>query len=406
MDADSPYGRVVAAIAGCADLHPRVHAHETDKNEPSLAAIVIAALCDTEIDTPSRDRTPDESDADIVKRLLRTEYTRSSSGGVQPRSGPQFTLERQHWHERDARIIFDDTTHSYHLADPHDGTFKRFPGSVSSAYGAFFEHFDGNSVVRRHWQNWLGQPTHKNHAVVKAVLEFRRGLEVAEPDQGSHDASEATIQCLVRVMTALWNRKNRLNADSDKGTQMHAAIEWYLNGTPLDELPSCMLEHRGEKTMCLDQFSQFCEDIMRGEGLRPYRTEWSVYDEDSYLSGQIDSVMIDADGGLHMVDWKRCQTPDLGPDQRWFRKGKPPCHEVPDNDFGHYTMQQNIYKAIVEKNYGLKIKSMRLAHFHPYALTSFRMVDVPDCAVAVQEIMAIRSRQFGDQPAPKKPRVV
>ena len=84
----------------------------------------------------------------------------------------------------------------------------------------------------------------------------------------------------------------------------------------------------------------------------------------------------------------------MGPDQPTYRKGSPPCDAVADNDFGHYSMQQCLYKAIVEKNYGLRIKSMRLAQFHPDALTSYRMVTVPDHSAVVQEVMRLRAERF------------
>ena len=46
-------------------------------------------------------------------------------------------------------------------------------------------------------------------------------------------------------------------------------------------------------------------------------------------------------------------------------------------DYNKYTLQQNIYKYILEKNYDKKISSMNLLILHPNYLT-FHIVQVPE----------------------------
>jgi hypothetical protein len=392
----STYASIVDAVRGVDDLNPRVLSHEMDdaNGEPSLEAMLVASVCNIELTFPDSHGHHVESDMEIVARLAREEYELSVEGHVLPRKGPQFTLERENWHPRDARILFDDLTHSYHLLDETSKSYRRFPGSVSSAYGAFFEHFDARKVVTKLWPAWMRSRDHRNHALTNAVVDF---LRVSGDAPVRERVGDKEVDVLVRVMSAVWGRKNRLDSASEKGTRMHAAIEWFMNGTPMGKLPSQLglLEHRGEPTMLQVQFESFCREVMEGEGLKPYRTEWSVYDEDSFLSGQIDCIVVDARGDLHMIDWKRCKNPDLGPDQASFRVGASPCDSIPDNDFGHYSMQQNIYRAILEKNYGLKIVSMRLAQFHPYALERYRMIRVPDHQEVAHDIMRLRTRDGG-----------
>jgi hypothetical protein len=62
-----------------------------------------------------------------------------------------------------------------------------------------------------------------------------------------------------------------------------------------------------------------------------------------------------------MVDWKRSkEIKKFG-----FKKGLGCCSHLQDCNFVHYTIQLNIYKYILEKNYGLKITDMYIVVFHP-----------------------------------------
>ena len=50
-----------------------------------------------------------------------------------------------------------------------------------------------------------------------------------------------------------------------------------------------------------EYFLQFVGDHPE---LKPYRTEWMIYDEDLKLAGSIDMVYENADGTLSIYDWK------------------------------------------------------------------------------------------------------
>ena len=50
------------------------------------------------------------------------------------------------------------------------------------------------------------------------------------------------------------------------------------------------------------QFLKYQEDY---KDLKPYRTEWMIYDEELKLAGSIDMVNENSDGTLQIRDWKR-----------------------------------------------------------------------------------------------------
>ena len=346
---------------------------------------VVAAMLDLRVVKGDEVASSDaEIDRDALGRIRR-EYTFADSEQrvAQPRAPPRYALERQNWHERDARIVFDDLSHRYYL----DGT-RRFEGSVSSAYGAYFGKFDGAECVRKNWNRPYRGWEHNAESPYNPLVRLLRAC--FSEDDGMLE------RALARVMLHMWQAKNLQERASEKGTAMHEAIEMLLNGVPVaDPQFLSLLSMDGETTLPMDQFGDFTRRVQESEGLTPYRTEWSVWDDDSMLSGQIDSVFIGPDGALHMVDWKRSKHLDLGPDMPHYKRwGAPPCERLPDNDFGKYSMQQNLYACILEANYGLEVRSMRLAHFHPTLEGGrCRVIDVPDRRAEAREILRLRSAE-------------
>ena len=70
-------------------------------------------------------------------------------------------------------------------------------------------------------------------------------------------------------------------------------------------------------------------------------------------------------GEYHMIDWKRCSKQIHPLDGRKYNKfGKPPCAELVDNTFSKYSLQQNLYAAILYDSYNITVKSMRLVQLH------------------------------------------
>ena len=61
-----------------------------------------------------------------------------------------------------------------------------------------------------------------------------------------------------------------------KGTYMHRQIDKALNGLPYDA-----------STIEMEQFHIFVETELESRGWQLYRSEWSVYDEDVMVAGQL-----------------------------------------------------------------------------------------------------------------------
>jgi ATP-dependent exoDNAse (exonuclease V) beta subunit len=122
--------------------------------------------------------------------------------------------------------------------------------------------------------------------------------------------------------------------------------------------------------------------------MKPYRTEWMIYDEDIKISGSIDMVYENDDGTLSIYDWKRCKQITKVNQYNKFAITKEIC-DMPDSNFWHYSLQLNTYKAILEAKYNKRIRDMFLVQLHPEADEgNYALYPVPDLSITVTELLS------------------
>lgn len=115
-------------------------------------------------------------------------------------------------------------------------------------------------------------------------------------------------------------------------------------------------------------FKKFLED----HSLKPFRTEWRVFDPRYKVAGTIDLICKNNKGKYDIYDWKRSKkiiNKDLSI-QKTDQYGKTSINglkNIPDTSYWHYSLQQNIYRRILEENYGILIDKMYLVVlYHEY----------------------------------------
>jgi hypothetical protein len=156
----------------------------------------------------------------------------------------------------------------------------------------------------------------------------------------------------VEEIVGRWDAKGKTSAE--EGTYLHAQIENYYLGKSYDR-PA--------------EFEYF-EDFHKVHShLKPYRSEWRVFDEEMQVAGTIDFVAKEG-RAFDMYDWKRTRkVVDFEGDPiTWDSYGKygiGPLSSISDTSYNRYCIQQTIYRYILEKNYGLKIRKMYLVVLHP-----------------------------------------
>jgi hypothetical protein len=77
---------------------------------------------------------------------------------------------------------------------------------------------------------------------------------------------------------------NKAKTSSESGTNTHYNIECYYNEIPVDDESI--------------EFKYFMDYVNNFPNLKPYRTEWLIYDEELKITGSIDMVYENDDGTL------------------------------------------------------------------------------------------------------------
>jgi hypothetical protein len=245
-------------------------------------------------------------------------------------------LERVNAHPRDSRIVLDNEMHQYFI----DGL--RYPGSVSALIHEYFPQFDGPAVVRGSFDKWS---TNRANKYYRLIFYLRSVLELDD---------ERCKQEITRTWAASGHRASTL------GTDTHLQIKLCLN----DEA-----HEPGSR-----EFQQYVAWRGTHPTWQPYRSEWSVFSEAELICGQIDSVWVDDAGLYHMADWKRVS--EMKTTAFRNESGFGPLKAMPNTNWGHYVLQQNVYAWMVEAHYGIKLASLWLVQVRllVYAALSYECV--------------------------------
>ena len=130
---------------------------------------------------------------------------------------------------------------------------------------------------------------------------------------------------------------------------------------------------------------KFVDDF---KDLKPYRTEWMVWDRELKFAGSIDMVFENPDGTLMIYDWKRSK--EIKKTASFLKFSTTECIEhLPDTNYWHYSLQLNTYKALIERNYGKKVTDMYLVCLYPDN-KDFQMWKVPDLQEEVNDLFELR----------------
>ena len=189
-----------------------------------------------------------------------------------------------------------------------------------------------------------------------------------------------------------WNSNS--GAVSGAGTDLHFEIECFNNNNQLSfpytngELAENYLSNNdSEKSLEWQYFINFVKDY---PNLKPYRTEWTVFNEDIKISGSIDMIYENPDGTLSIYDWKRSK--NITRINNFNKFALPPsiCH-LPDSNFWHYALQLNTYKYILETKYNKIVKELYLVRLHPDAEEkNYELIELPILTTEINDLIQER----------------
>jgi len=243
-------------------------------------------------------------------------------------------LKLSNYHKNDENIIFYEDGHKYKILSDKNSTYT----SVTTWIHNHFKKFDSDKIISNMMK---GKNWHEGHKYW--------GLSAIE-------------------IKKLWSENGK--KESQAGTDLHYNIECFMNNSELKKgyIHKDLYNSYINKPLPIYhnniEWQYFLNFVLENEDFIPYRTEWMIYDTDYKLAGSIDMVYKNKDGSLNIYDWKRSK--EITTINRWNQFSTTPCiAELPDSNFWHYSLQLNIYKRIIEKNYNFIIKDLYLVRLHP-----------------------------------------
>ena len=277
-------------------------------------------------------------------------------------------------HPRDALIEFDAGPHKYTCAGEADYM------SVTTWNHSHFKAFDADTIITKMMSNkttWPKSPYYgQTREDIKAGWEKNRD-EAAQAGTEMHYAIECYYRGVASAPHALTPRSGAGGAEG-VSTEGETSPEWGGGACGVEACPP-----------------QFVSFVAANPTLKPYRTEWMIFDEDVRLAGSIDMVYEnETDGTLMIYDWKRCKEITKFSNFKDAAYAVTECiSHLPDTNFWHYALQLNTYKTILEAKYDKKVSLMCLVVLHPNFPT-YQVHTVPDLAEEMTALMALRKAQL------------
>lgn len=268
-------------------------------------------------------------------------------------------------HSRDKNILFSEKGHKYTILTEPDVKYT----SVTTWNHSHFEQFDADKIIDTMMKSKGWKEGHKYWGLTADQIKTQ------------------------------WNSNK--DAVAGAGTDLHYEIECFQNDDSFyfdytnNELFNNYIDNNREKhdfkPIEWQYFINFVKDFPH---LKPFRTEWLIYDDDVKISGSIDMVYENPDGTISIYDWKRCKNITRINNFNKFALPAAICH-LPDSNFWHYALQLNTYKAILEKKYGKIVKELFLVRLHPDAEEkNYELIKLPDLSREIKELFTEREKQI------------
>lgn len=269
-------------------------------------------------------------------------------------------LKQKHPHDRDQYIDFEEESHTYTITHPNVIDPSAFT-SVTTWIHTLFSSFDADKIIEKmkNSKNWS-----------KSKYFGKTDDEIKTEWDNNRDTAAAL------------------------GTKMHLHIEQFYNQILVND-----------DSIEYTYFQLFESQRLANPDEKdwiPFRTEWTIFDEDYLLAGSVDMIFEDPKTNtLKIFDWKRCkQIVTYNP---WQKFAIVECiNGIPDTNFWHYALQLNIYRTIIESKYQKKVDLLCLVCLHPENKNnSYIRIKVPLLPSDMSVLLMHRKAQI-ETSSPKK----
>jgi DNA-binding beta-propeller fold protein YncE len=295
------------------------------------------------------------------------------------------TLATNNEHKRDTNISFQEEGHKYTIhTDPH----SKYT-SVTTWNHSHFPHFNADLVIQKMMKGKNWNPQSKYWGMTPEQIKAQWNANGAAVS-GAGTELHYEIECFMndpeqsypythKQLAAKYNLRQNELKDAGPPDQQ--------NNNPENELKDPTKEWL--------YFLDFLRDY---PDLKPYRTEWMIYDEELKLSGSIDMVYENPDGSLMIYDWKRSK--EISRVNNFNEYAKTQCiSHLPNSNFWHYALQLNTYKAILQRKYDKVVTDLYLVRLHPDAEEgTYELLKLPDLSEYVRELFELRKQEIQSKP--------
>jgi hypothetical protein len=246
---------------------------------------------------------------------------------------PYQILKTHYSHTRDNNISFEEKEHKYTILTDSQSKYT----SVTTFIHSHFPKFDPDKIIDKMMKSKSWKEGHKY---------WNKSSEEIKKEWTNNGSSVSQL-----------------------GTSLHFQIECFMNNPTLNkgythlDLLNHYYQTQSEQ-IPTKEWNYFIQFIHNFPHLKPFRTEWTIYNEDLKLAGSIDMVYINPDDTLSIYDWKRVKNISRVNTFDKYAITESICH-VPDTNFWHYAIQLNMYKTLLELKYNKKVTELYLVRLHP-----------------------------------------
>lgn len=259
-------------------------------------------------------------------------------------------------HPRDTQLMFVEDGHYYKKEQG-----GRFRVSVSAIKGHFFAPFAQDDSIAMKFQF----PQRDKDG--KLILKNGRSMVGRSPKarMDPPDFGLTRKECV-----------EKQRATSTYGTMIHAKAQRYLElqldpAVPKARRIALFLQTQDFSDEDINVAKQVVEAelLWISEGWTIFRTEWSVFNEDFDLAGQIDVVLKRMNGleaEYAVLDWKTTKF-RMSSNFAWKADSKNafyPFHEYQATLGTQYLVQMTLYAHILVAKYGMKVVMVRAIGLH------------------------------------------
>jgi len=267
-------------------------------------------------------------------------------------------LSSSNCHARDENIKFFEDGHKYTIVTDSNSKYT----SVTTWNHIHFPKFDADSVIEKMMKGISWKEGHKYWGL--------------SPEQ----------------IKQMWSDNGA--AVSGAGTKLHFDIECFMNNDKLKHPYTHRDLYNETNSIKNDslEWSYFLDFIKETPHLKPYRTEWTIYNEDLKLAGSVDMIYENDDGTVSIYDWKRSK--DITRTNLYNKFALTQCiSHIPDSNFWHYALQLNTYKAIIELKYDKIVRDLYLVRLHPNATNkTYDLIKLPILSKEIGELFLLKQK--------------